>query len=236
MAPVTNLASTAVSPPAAPAAPAPPTPVRPTYASTMAGRRPAGRSGTFYGLVAGGVAVLVAIAVAVPVAMHKDHTSTPATALPSTVPTPTATLQMPPRAAGLVRIEGARADALQQEADRTWPFSAAHVVGVYAEPDGQPKAYAELGNASLSAVGMHEYMLGFEKEFSSENPNVNFVDQDTGSYGGETACTTSILDGNPTEVCVFADATTIGAIVVEGPQSSALPLAQQLRAAAETRS
>ena len=180
--------------------------------------------------------MLVAIAVAVPVAMSNDHTSTPVSALPTTIPTPTATLQLPPRAAGLVKIEGTRADALQREADRTWPFSTEHVVGVYAEPDGQPKAYAELGNASLSAVGIHDYVVSFEKEFRAENPNVNFVDQDTGSYGGETACSTSILGGSPTEVCAFADATTIGAIMVEGPQSSSLPLAQQLRAAAETRS
>jgi hypothetical protein len=214
-----------------------PQPVAPrlTYASAVAGRRPSGRSGTFYGLVAGGIAVLVAVAVAVPVALHKGHT-TPVSAIPTSVPAlPKASIQLPPNAAGLVKIQGTRADELQQAADSEWPFSTEHVVGVYAEPDGQPKAYAELGKASFSTLGMHEYVLGFEKGFETDNPNVNFVEQDPGAFGGEEACTTSVLGGNPTEACVFADATTIGAIVVEGPQSSSLPLAQQLRAAAETR-
>lgn len=210
---------------------------RVTYASTMVVRRPPGRSGTFYGLVAGAVAVLVAVAVAVPVALHKGHASTPVSTLPTSIPKPLeTTVQLPPNAAGLVRIQGTRADELQRAADREWPFATTHVIGVYAEPDGQPKAYAELGNAALSAAGMHDYVVGFEKGFREDDPNVQFAEQDPGSFGGEIACSTSVLDGNPTEACVFADATTVGAILVEGPQSSSLPLAEQLREAAETRS
>jgi Protein of unknown function (DUF2510) len=236
-APVAPAAPLAPAAPSAPSAPAEPTGPRVTYASTMAVRRPPGRSGTFYGLVAGGVAVLVAVAVAVPVALHKGHASIPVSALPTSIPKPpTTTVQLPPNAAGLVRIQGTRADELQQAADREWPFATTHVIGVYAEPDGQPKAYADIGNASLSAAGMHEYVLGFEKGFREDDPNVQFVQQDPGSFGGEMACSTSVLDGNPTEACVFADATAIGAILVEGPQSSSLPLAEQLREAAETRS
>jgi hypothetical protein len=238
-APVAPAAASAPATPSAPAAPSPaaaPAAPRVTYASTMAVRRPAGRSGTFYGLVAGGIAVLVAVAVAVPVALHNGHASTPVSTLPTSIPTPTATVQLPPNAAGLVRIQGTRADELQRAADREWPFATAHVIGVYAEPDGQPKAYAELGNASLSEAGMHEYVVSFEKSFREDDANVDFAEQDPGSFGGEMACSTSVLDGNPTEACVFADATTIGAILVEGPQSSSLPLAEQLREAAETRS
>jgi hypothetical protein len=207
---------------------------------------PRARSGSFYGLIAGAVAVVVGAAFLIPslTSSHK-HASTAATPqqpltthspLPqkSTPPSPsTSAYHLPEEFAGYSRITGAQATESEADVMRGWPVTGPHVFGIYGSLTADPKAMVILQSMALTPAGDAQLLLGVKEGFASGLPGLTWQTADTGDFGGVMECGTT-TQGIGGSICAFADATTFGFTFVSGDPYLGEPAAVQLRAEAET--
>ena len=211
------------------------TPERPTFG------HPRARSRSFYGLLAGGVAVVVGAAFAIPPLMSSGHKHASTQVLPqqppassrplpqrSTTNPSTSRFHLPEEFAGYPRITDGRAAQTETGVMKDWPVSGAHVFGIYGSRAGEPKAMAILQTMSLTPSGDAGLLKGVKEGFGSGIPGLTWQDADTGDYGGAMQCGTT-TQGTGAAICVFADATTFGFTLVLGDPYDGEPAAVQLR-------
>ncbi len=261
------LPATPLPPPAGPALLAPPPIPRQAHAPTqegfsparalpgsLAGRVPARpygvprtRNTTFYGLLAGGVAVVVAAAFIIPQLMSSSHThsSTSATAeqplttytpapQPTPIPSPDAgqglssgQLSLPAQFDGFPRITDARASKYESEMSQTWPVTGTRLLGIYGPATGEFNAMVAVTSLPLTPAGDRAAIAGAQAGMTTDFPSLSWQRVSTDGYGGAMVC--AFIASGPGTMCTFADATTFGMTLVEGSSTRSLALARQLR-------
>jgi hypothetical protein len=259
----TSALPAAPTPPAGPAVLAPPhipqqstAPAYEAYAGarampgSLAGRvpdkvtygLPRARSRSFYGLLAGAVAVVVGAVFAIPPLMSSGHKHAGTEVLPqqppaSSSPIPqrstttnpsTSRYHLPEEFAGYPRITDSRATLSETDIMKDWPVSGPHVFGIYGNPTGGAKAMAILQTMSLTPAGDASLLKGVKEGFGSGISGLTWQNADTGDYGGAMQCGTT-TQGAGAAICVFADATTFGFTLVFGDPYDGEPAAVQLR-------
>ncbi len=207
---------------------------------------PRARNTMFYGLLAGGVAIVVAAAFAIwPLMSSGDkHSSTnaipqqpPATYSPlpqqSSAPaTGGSQLQLPAEFEGLPRITDARASKYESEMAQTWPVAGNRLLGIYGpQTGGDFTAMVAVASLPLTPSRSRAAVAGAEAGMSADFPNLNWQPVSTGGYGGEMEC--AFIASGPGTMCMFADATTFGMTLVQGTAEASLTQARQLRQAVE---
>ena len=207
-----------------------------TTHSRNAHRRPsAGRSPSFYGVVAGVVVAALATAILIPQALKKQHAATPITVTHPVATTPTTTIAMPSQLAGYIQLVGAKADSWQQESDKDWPLSTPHLAALYGTTDN-PRILVMVGKVSLTPTGVNAILDGGEKGVGEAGWQVTFHQQATGEYGGQMRCATTVRDGTSAAICIFADSDVFGQIWVLGQGATGVSTAMTTRTLIETRS
>jgi Protein of unknown function (DUF2510) len=215
-----------------------PAPVVRVTAPSRSHRRQRSRP-TPHGIAACLAVAALAVAVAAPFAMvgtqHARAASVQgsSTGLASSPLTGVGSLHVPAHFAGYGRVADTQARVSATFLTRKVPGNGLIAGAAYGTDPDQPRAWVVLRGAAVAPGPGNKILETAEQSVDAKNPNLVWMDQPTGGYGGILRCGET-SQGTPGAICVFTDRTTFGVAFVKGPSATSIPLALALRAQAET--